>query len=77
MCDKRKDINLVYDQDYKAVIKTTLYTTIKVCVFNRSNDVSRFDMFNKFFLAQRAGFNSLAVCGVLVVVCVLLLQAPN
>ena len=30
-------------------MKTTLYTTIKVCIFNKSNDVSRFDNFSKFF----------------------------
>jgi len=30
------------DQGYKANIKTTLYTMIKVCIFNKRNDVSRF-----------------------------------
>jgi len=26
-----------------------MYTMIKVCIFNKSNDVSRFDIFKKFF----------------------------
>jgi len=26
-----------------------LCTVIKVCIFNKSNDVSRFDIFKKFF----------------------------
>jgi len=26
-----------------------LYTMIKVCIFNKSNHVSRFDIFKKFF----------------------------
>jgi len=30
-------------------VKTTLYTTIKVCIFNNSDDVSRFNIFKKFF----------------------------
>ena len=30
------------------IFKTTLYTMIKVCIFNKSNDVSRFDIFKKF-----------------------------
>jgi len=35
------------DQGYLANIKTTLYTMIKVCIFNKSDDVSRFDIFEK------------------------------
>jgi len=45
---KQKDKNLARSRLLSKYKKTMLYTMIKVCMFNKSNDVLKFDIF-KFF----------------------------